>query len=1078
MAFSYGFYNSKNGDKRYDARQIGEMFDGLILDGVFSSVGNHFMVRASDDGKGVIVGSGRAWFNHTWCKNDSDLYFELTSPDLTGSRYDALVIDINSDIQVRKNSIMWVQGTPVIGSTPNKPTMIHTEIHNQYPLCYIYRRANIYTITNSDIENTIGYDVCPFVTAPLEHMSADEILNQIKTEYREQLEILFNNYETDITQWISFIKENIDDDSISNIISMLDDIYLSDKLYMYKNGRNSSDNIYMPASKIQLGVIEDKKLGIKNIYNNLTDINFLNQYSYKFTNSVTMTNYPDDDITLYNRLRITRGVYFDFGNRLDGNTSIPLDPERDYDYFNSVEDALESERINCIEGWTMQHGYSQLFGKTNNVKKIKYLFNDDDFSKIKTIKRKRSLNDLFNNYDKLLFKEIYDATNINDIPNGEDHIIYDIGNFMPINTNNGNYDIKYKVGVIPDNLITKYSEANNLTENENELLSKLKGAIIFCGYIILKDGLTIISSCDVTDLCNMLSSKTRSTKSDIIFSLLNNIDTDNIDLDAGKAIYNGKTDIYDNNIKRSIWTKQNLVNILSILNKSGSSFIDDFFPELNIEFDDISDIINYLETEEDHPCHPGFTNDTDQTVSVRSDGVPYIQTLTMSTMPSNKRNIYSDPEFINDVFDISECQIEDDIECRAYPIYYHDYNNPSPYNIYVSIRYEVIKNGNIIETYNPSTDELAAVIHINLDEYNYFLEHWDPYISSQNDGAHIPQIVTSNLSIRTSSDIENWLESVLTYYKNVNLGSGDTYFYRIFNIYILGTKADIKDENETYKHVDNKNFTHMFSNRRSPGRTNVYFYNEQGDKVINKTKYLPLFQTITEPLKTIGYVPTENEEHKSFGIGYNTLGKGEHALSIGQNTISDGDDQFVMGKFNKVNKNRSLIIGNGNSDYDIDRKNIYEIDWFGNVFTKGATYSRRGICKGLLVNSDGAPVFDLEDGAQYMLILNCRTKSNSAYRSFQQYWVNAPFDPNGVGLTTTSLAAPQVVNGAQNGTTGVAGFNTNLRQEYTAYKPDGTEVTAYHARLGIGSCTTDCWFQWTWVKVGGSVDDFEEEWSE
>ena len=41
MALTYGFYNSLNGDRKYNAMDISRLFDGLIKDGVFMSIGSH-----------------------------------------------------------------------------------------------------------------------------------------------------------------------------------------------------------------------------------------------------------------------------------------------------------------------------------------------------------------------------------------------------------------------------------------------------------------------------------------------------------------------------------------------------------------------------------------------------------------------------------------------------------------------------------------------------------------------------------------------------------------------------------------------------------------------------------------------------------------------------------------------------------------------------------------------------------------------------------------------------------------------------------------------------------------------------
>lgn len=73
MSVSYGFYNSMNGDRKYDATQMSSIFDGIINDGIYETIGDRFVVRTSG-GMNVVVGTGRAWFNHTWTLNDSSCH--------------------------------------------------------------------------------------------------------------------------------------------------------------------------------------------------------------------------------------------------------------------------------------------------------------------------------------------------------------------------------------------------------------------------------------------------------------------------------------------------------------------------------------------------------------------------------------------------------------------------------------------------------------------------------------------------------------------------------------------------------------------------------------------------------------------------------------------------------------------------------------------------------------------------------------------------------------------------------------------------------------------------------------------
>ena len=53
MAFTCGFFNSENGDRKYNAEQMSAIFDGIIADGVFTTIGDHMAV-AGRYGQGVV----------------------------------------------------------------------------------------------------------------------------------------------------------------------------------------------------------------------------------------------------------------------------------------------------------------------------------------------------------------------------------------------------------------------------------------------------------------------------------------------------------------------------------------------------------------------------------------------------------------------------------------------------------------------------------------------------------------------------------------------------------------------------------------------------------------------------------------------------------------------------------------------------------------------------------------------------------------------------------------------------------------------------------------------------------------
>ena len=181
MAVTYGFYNALNHDRLYDAIQMSSIFDGIIQDGIFSTIGTSMIVTAPEDGMFVDVGPGRAWFNHTWTLNDTEYPVEAEEAEVVLDRIDAVILEVNSAAEVRANSIKFLKGTP--SSNPVKPTLTHNAEVNQYALAYVTIRAGQTTIFQSDIENVVGTDETPFVTGLLQQVSVEQLLLQWNDDF-------------------------------------------------------------------------------------------------------------------------------------------------------------------------------------------------------------------------------------------------------------------------------------------------------------------------------------------------------------------------------------------------------------------------------------------------------------------------------------------------------------------------------------------------------------------------------------------------------------------------------------------------------------------------------------------------------------------------------------------------------------------------------------------------------------------------------------------------------------------------------------------------------------------------------
>jgi len=180
MAVSSGFFNSVSHDRQYNASHFGEFFDGIINDGVFTTVGDQFAVTPGT-GMNVNVAAGKGWFKGTYILNDAPIVLSINAADPILRRIDAVVLDINTDSQVRRNTIIVVTGTA--GSNPDKPTLIDTQRHKQYPLAYITVPAGSTEISSQNIEDCIASGETPTAEALLELSSRtkEELQGEIYT---------------------------------------------------------------------------------------------------------------------------------------------------------------------------------------------------------------------------------------------------------------------------------------------------------------------------------------------------------------------------------------------------------------------------------------------------------------------------------------------------------------------------------------------------------------------------------------------------------------------------------------------------------------------------------------------------------------------------------------------------------------------------------------------------------------------------------------------------------------------------------------------------------------------------------
>lgn len=192
MAQKYGFFNSVDGDRKYDADDIGNYFLKLISDGVFATPATAMQVTAAG-GMVVSVAAGWGFIKCKYINNTAAAQFTLAAADVVLNRIDRVVIRLDKDN--RTMSLAIKQGTAA--STPTAPALTRQSSGIwELSLAQIYVGAGVTTITQANItDERANTSLCGYVTGLIDQIDTTNLFAQ----YNNAFWTWFNNVQESVT---------------------------------------------------------------------------------------------------------------------------------------------------------------------------------------------------------------------------------------------------------------------------------------------------------------------------------------------------------------------------------------------------------------------------------------------------------------------------------------------------------------------------------------------------------------------------------------------------------------------------------------------------------------------------------------------------------------------------------------------------------------------------------------------------------------------------------------------------------------------------------------------------------------
>lgn len=177
MPMESGFFNSKNGDRKYNARDISRYFEHILSSGLFKNITDCMKVTAAG-GMNLTVAPGAGLINCQWFRQETPETLTIGTANAALPRFDTVVVRLDMSDSVRAITLDIVPGAPAASPVETPP--VRTETIHELVLALVYVPAGTTSIVAdyiTDVRDNEWY--CDWV-----HSRVDTpVLKMLSSEY-------------------------------------------------------------------------------------------------------------------------------------------------------------------------------------------------------------------------------------------------------------------------------------------------------------------------------------------------------------------------------------------------------------------------------------------------------------------------------------------------------------------------------------------------------------------------------------------------------------------------------------------------------------------------------------------------------------------------------------------------------------------------------------------------------------------------------------------------------------------------------------------------------------------------------